>query len=243
MAIQARCPRDTPPAETVPHPSRRPVPLLRRVRRNWADRWRWTVECDARCNDRRGKVLLGSRVANLMSNRQARHTSVAHPDARCMFCGSFAFEIRLLKKSNDLMCEKCLEKAARLFSDRGQTPRRAHSERCVACRRNANGRLLVAGAGAAICRRCSLVTAGKAAWIKCDWPDSRPEGVRIGDLDDARTEQARAHIEYQRIEETIRSLRAPYPIVFRVKLAAQKAVAEFDMEPALKLVSLDKPAY
>jgi hypothetical protein len=182
-------------------------------------------------------------MARSSVHREDGHTGAAHRDARCMFCGLVALETRLLKRSNYLMCEKCLEKAARLFSDRGQTPRRARSERCVACRRTANGRLLVAGAAAAICRRCSLVTARKAEWTRCEWPDSRPEGIREGDLDRARTKQARAHSEYQRIEETIRSLKAPYPIAFRATLSAQKAVASFKMESPLELVSVDKPAY
>jgi hypothetical protein len=182
-------------------------------------------------------------MARSSPRRHGERGRAAHRDARCMFCGSFAFETHMLRKSNDLMCENCLGKAARLFSDRGETPRKAHSERCVACRRTANGRLLVAGAAAAICRRCSLVTAGKAAWIKCDWPDIRPEGVRLRDLDDARTKQARAHREHQRIEKTIRALRRPYPMGYRLKLGSQKAVAEFKMEPPLELVSLGKRAY
>lgn len=182
-------------------------------------------------------------MAQSLLPRKGERGRVTHSDARCMFCGSFASETRLLRKANDLMCENCLEKARRLFSDRGQTPRKARSERCIACGRTPRGRLLVAGAAAAICRRCSLVTAGKAAWIRCDWPDSRPEGVRVRDLDDARTKQARAHREYQRIEKTIRSLGRPYPIGLRLKLGSQKAVAEFKMEPPLELVSLGERAY
>lgn len=86
------------------------------------------------------------------------------------------------------------------------------------------------------------MTAGKGKWIKCDWPD-HPEGVRVRDLDAARTKQARARREYQRIEKAIRSLRRPFPIGFRLKLGSQKAVAEFKMEPPLELVSLGERAY
>jgi hypothetical protein len=141
------------------------------------------------------------------------------------------------------MCEECFEKAGRLFSDRGDTPRKARSERCIVCRRTARGRLLVAGAAAAICRRCYLAKEGKAVSMQFDWPNSRPEGTPVGDLNRARARRMRARREFQRLEKTIRSLKRPYVRVVRLKLVSKKVVAEFEMEPPLELVSLGKRAY
>lgn len=70
-----------------------------------------------------------------------------HQGARCMFCGAFAFETRLLMRSKNLMCEECFEKTGRLFSSRGETPRKARSERCIVCHR-----LLVGGSSSPVLR-------------------------------------------------------------------------------------------
>src|SRR5678815_1414228 len=73
---------------------------------------------------------------------------------RCLFCGVIAADVPLMHRVKYLACRDCFDQMGKIFAGRERRLESARVVGCFSCGRRAQGRMLVAGVAAAVCRAC-----------------------------------------------------------------------------------------
>ena len=126
--------------------------------------------------------------------------------SRCLFCGDFASDTRLVRQLNGLICEDCFNHVGEEFSRRANTPTFIPSERCITCRRDARSRLLVAGVAAAICRSCYFTAKRGTTPAKIDRSIFPLKGPLRRALERSREARMRERRKYERLGRVFEAL-------------------------------------
>ena len=170
-------------------------------------------------------------------SRQRSPTKHTVSREHCLFCGLSRSEKFFNESVSKLVCAECFAHIGKLFAKQNFTPILVRSEKCISCGRSAAARLLVSGVAAAICRGCYIAIKNGKRSFPTGASIGSPKREQLRDLSHSRTVWVRAHRQYARLDDAIRSLGARYEPTRFSKLMIRQVLAGREMEPPLSLVT------